>query len=233
MKIFKIILFLAIIGVAGYLYFTRPVSAPSESIENVVVNLPDSSETENEPGTSTTAKTYSIVSADSKAEFTLNEELQGKPTKVVGTTNQIGGEISLDMANPKSMQIGEIKVNARTLKTDKEKRDGAIGRFILKSEEAENEFITFKTTSITGLPATIEADKEFTFQITGDLKIKGVTKSKTWNAKGKVNSKGTFTATADTKFAYADFGITVPEVEFVANVDEEVTLMVSIVAMEK
>ena len=42
---------------------------------------------------SSTQQNFEIDSNSSKVQFTLTEELLGKPTTVVGTTNQVAGDI--------------------------------------------------------------------------------------------------------------------------------------------
>jgi polyisoprenoid-binding protein YceI len=181
-------------------------------------------------GASGTEKHLSIVQETSKAEFSLNEVLSGVPTLVLGTTNQIAGDIILDPKAPANIQIGEIKVNARTLKTDNDQRNGAIGRLILKSEDPANEFIVFKTAQVTGMPQEIQTDKEFTFKIMGDLTIRGVTKPVTFDATGTLKNDGTLTGTAKTSLTYGDFGLSVPNLSFLANVDKTVNITISVTA---
>ena len=212
-----------IVAVAGiFLYVTRPVSAPTEEINNDVVAVPQTGDT--------TEKVMSIVQSESKAEFSLNEVLRGTPTKVIGTTNQIAGNITIKSSAPAKITIGEVKVNARTLKTDSEQRNGAIARLILKSEESEFEYITFTPTVVIGVPSEIKTDLSFPFTVTGNLTIRGMTKSVSFAAQGTLRADGSFAATADHVVTYADFGVSVPNLPFLANVDKTAKISVSIVA---
>lgn len=203
-----------------YFYLTRPVDTsdapvtPSETLDT----------------TSATQKKLNIVSAESSAQFALNEDLRGKKTKVIGTTNQIAGEIIVDTKNPAEVTIGEIKVDARTLKTDNDQRNGAIARFILKTEEAGNEYVAFKSTSVTGVPAVITPNTPFDFDVVGYLTVRGTTKLVTFKATGVWKDDNSFSATATTTVTYADYGISIPDLPFLANVDKETTLNISVVA---
>lgn len=205
-----------------FLYVTRPVSAPTEDIQNDVATIPQIGDT--------TEKEMSIVQSESKAEFSLNEVLRGTPTKVVGTTNQIAGNVTIKSSVPAKITIGEIKVNARTLKTDSEQRNGAIARLILKSEESEFEYIIFTPTAVTGVPNEIKTNVPFPFTVTGNLTIRGMTKSVSFAAQGTLRADGSFAATAEHVVTYADFGVSVPNLPFLANVDKTAKLSVSIVA---
>ncbi len=211
-----------VILVGVFLYVTRPVSAPTEDIQNDVAAVPQTDDT--------TEKEMSIVQSESKAEFSLSEVLRGTPTKVVGTTNQIAGNMTIKSSAPAKITIGEVKVNARTLKTDNEQRNGAIARLILKSEDPAYEYITFTSTAVTGVPNEIKTNVSFPFSVTGDLTIHGMTKSITFTAQGTLRADGSFAATAEHIVTYADFGISVPNLPFLANVDKTAKLSVSIVA---
>ncbi len=215
-KIFLTISGILVIGVGFFFYQTRPLSAPTANVEDVVSRL-------NENG-----KLLNIDSSKSQAEFSLNEVLRGVPTLVVGTTSQLAGDIVIESENPFKIKIGEIKINAKTFKTDNTQRNGALGRMILKSEDPANEFIVFTPKEILELPEQIEKNKEFSFKINGDLLIKGVTKPVVFNAKATQNDDDSWTAVADTNVAYADFGISVPNLPFLANVDKVVNLKISL-----
>ena len=217
------IIALALIGHGIFSYITRPLAAPTNTISQDVTHIETS-------GTKADTQVLSIVSSESQAAFSLNEDLYGKLTLVVGTTNQVAGEIKFVQSSPATLSIGEIKINARTFKTDNEKRNATIGRMILKSEEAGNEYITFKTTSVTGLPTAIETGKEFSYKVTGDLTIRGTTKSVTFDAKSTVAADGSLKATAKTTVTYGDYGISIPDFPFLANVDKTTELSISVVA---
>lgn len=214
------IIILVAVAIGLYFYFTRPSSAPTVPADEAAAPLTN---------TAPESKTYAIVSEESTAQFTLNEDLRGKPTKVVGVTHDIGGSFSV-IQNPAALTIGEIKVNARTLKTDNDQRNGAIGRMILKSEDPANEFVVFKPASVTGLPATIETGVEFPFSVIGDLTIKGITKPVTFTGTGTVNADGSFTGGAKTIVTHSDYDISIPNLPFLANVDKQTELSVAVVA---
>lgn len=170
-----IILAIILIGVVGsYLYITRPAPAPTVDITESNLSSAETKELVNIKdnvgnNTATIQKeavnktTFSIVSAQSKATFSLNELLRGSPKLVVGETNTLKGEIGVTFS-PANISLGDISINARTLKTDSEKRDGAISRLILHSDKPENEFITFSNAVVTGLPTEIKKTKSLTLQ---------------------------------------------------------------------
>jgi polyisoprenoid-binding protein YceI len=115
---------------------------------------------------------YDIQSSASDASFTINEVLSGSPKTVVGTTDQVAGQIALDPDDTSTAQIGTILIDARTLATDDSARNQALRNFILNSNEYE--YITFTPTTISGLPDSLAVGQTYPFQISGDLTIPSV-----------------------------------------------------------
>ena len=175
-------------------------------------------------------KTLQIVSNASRATYELNEELQGKPTHVVGSTNQVTGNIVLKTTSPQTIAIGPVYIDASTFRTDIPNRDENVQELILKSNQRANRFITFTTTNITGVPKTIEMDKDFPVTITGDMTILGITKPVTFKGVANLSNDTVLKINASTVVTYGDFGVVVPNFSFLTNVDKTVKLNISLVA---
>ncbi|MBP1703907.1 MAG: YceI family protein [Chloroflexi bacterium] len=171
---------------------------------------------------------FQISQDDSEASFTIYEDLRGQPKDVIGTTDQVAGEIALDKSDLSAAQVGVIQVNARTLVTDDDRRNQAIRNRILNTDNYE--FITFTPTEISGLEGTAAVGQEFTFQITGDLTIRDVTKPVVFDVTAQLVSEDQLTAHAETKIQRSDFNLVIPSVPFVANVGEEIALEINLVA---
>ncbi len=171
---------------------------------------------------------YKIVPASSTASFTVGEVLNGSPNTVVGTTNQVAGEIALDPNNPASAQIGPIQVDARTLVTDNNFRNRAIANQILDTNNYE--YITFTPKTLSGLPEKITYGTSYTFKISGDLTIKSVTNQVTFDAIVTPVDATHLKGSATTTVLYKDFGISIPQVRSVASVDDQVILKVDFTA---
>lgn len=173
---------------------------------------------------------FNLVADDSEVRFILNEVLRGSPNTVTGRTNQIAGQIAVDFANPAASQVGEIRIDARTLATDNELRNRAIRGQILQSSQDQYEFISFKPTEVTGLPAAVTMGQAFEFQITGDLTIRDITKPVTFDVTVTPDSESKLEGLATATVHRGDFGLTIPNVPGVADVDEDVRLEITFVA---
>lgn len=171
---------------------------------------------------------FEIVPSESEARFVIDEVLRGSPTTVVGATDQVAGQISIDPADPTASQVGVIQVNARTLATDNEARNRAIKNFILQTNSFE--FITFSPTSITGLPESGAVGESYTFQVAGDLTIRDVTQPATFDVTVTPVSEERLEGTAMTTVLYRDFGLAIPDSPSVDTVADEVRLELEFVA---
>ena len=174
---------------------------------------------------------FSIVSSESLATFTLEEDLRGARTTVLGSTSEVAGKIMVDMINPAASSIGTIVINARTLETDQSFRNRALRSSILKSAQDAFEFIVFQPKQLSNFSAeSLAVGESITFDITGDLTVADVTNSVTFNAKVTLENETQISGSATVNVLYRDFGLTIPSAPGVANVTEDVDLSLQFVA---
>ena len=171
---------------------------------------------------------FQIVPDQSEARFQLSEVLRGQPNTVVGKTNQIAGQIAISPKDLSATQLGKIQVNARTLATDEDRRNRAIQNFILNTNSYE--LISFEPTSITGLSGPAALGQSYNFEIAGNLTIRDVTQPVVFKASAQAESADRLVGNASTVIKRSDYNLTIPNVPFVANVGEEVTLELDFVA---
>jgi polyisoprenoid-binding protein YceI len=210
------------------------MSASEEEIETQ--DMPTAEEptevpTEEVTTAESNAVIFTIVQDESEVRFTLGELLSGVPTTVVGTTDQVAGEIAIDPAAPANSKVGVILVNARTLTTDNNFRNRAINNEILDTNEFE--FIQFTPTSITGFPENPAVGETLEFQIIGDLTIRDITNEVVFNVTVTAVSETRLEGSASAVVDRADYDLRIPNVPRVADVDEEVLLEIDFVAIQK
>ncbi|MEZ4590169.1 MAG: YceI family protein [Chloroflexota bacterium] len=207
-----------LIGVVWAL-FLQPARTPTEPLTAVPISL---------EGDITNYTLFEITSGESEVTFSLDEILRGLPTIVVGTSRQIAGQIAVDFQNPAASQLGPILINARTLATDNEFRDKAIHSFILDSETFE--YITFTPTAVTGLPEQFVANEPNAVEIVGELTVRDVTQPVTFTGTIMANGRTQLTGSATAQIDRAAFQLEIPDAPGVANVSEQVSLTIHIVA---
>ena len=234
-------------GVGGWIYVMGGSGEASRSVDDVIAEIdntdasadPQIVEDTTDTSTETTVTsetsdpiTLTIVADQSEASFTLEEDLRGVRTTVIGVTNEVGGTITVDMTNPSASTLGTIAINARTLATDNDFRNRALRSDILKAAQADFEFIIFEPTSLSNFSAdAVAVGDTLTFDITGNLTITGVTQSVTFNASVTVDSETQISGIVTSNVLYADYGLVIPSVPSVANVTEDVDLALTFVAI--
>lgn len=204
-----------------------PVETEEDVIESDAVEEPP--ETIPEADSSAGTVTLQIVQDESEARFELDEILKGSPKHVVGTTNQVAGEILINIDDPSAVRVGTIQVNARTLSTDNSFRNRAIANSIL--ETGTYEFITFTPTEIVGFPESPVLGETISFQIIGDLTVRDVTNEVVFDVTATPVSDSRLEASATATIMRGDYGLTIPSVAQVADVSEEVILTLDFVAV--
>ncbi|GAB4161502.1 MAG: YceI family protein [Candidatus Promineifilaceae bacterium] len=171
---------------------------------------------------------YEIDQSGSQVSFTLEEDLRGVRTVVVGTTNQVAGQIAVNLDDLTTAQVGVITINARTLLTDNNFRNNAIRNRILNTDQYE--FITFTPTQIVGLPASAAMGEEIAFQIVGELTIRDITNPVTFDVTATAASPTQLVGTATATVTRAAYKLVIPSVPDVGNVTDEVQLTIDFVA---
>ena len=174
---------------------------------------------------------YEISQADSEVRFVLDEDLRGQLNTVTGVTDQVAGEIAIDLNDLQSTQVGVIQINARALATDNSFRNRAIQNQIL--DTGSFEFITFSPTSVDGMPDSAAIGEEVTFTISGDLTIRDITRPAVFNVNATAVSDDQLVGSASAVVLRADYGLEIPSVPNVANVENEVELYIDFVANAK
>lgn len=221
-KIILSILIVVGVAVGGFFYFTRPVVAPEIQTE---IPAPEEVKSFEEKS----GDVYKISSEKSEVSFSIFEMLREKPFTAVGTSNSISGDIQINNAEEQVLAISTLKLGATTFKTESSSRDGAIVRFILKSDKPENAYMTFKPTTISGLPKSILEGNKFSFMVSGDLTISGITKPATFSVDALL-SNSILSGEATSTISRADFNLQIPNIPFVASVGESFTVSAKIVA---
>lgn len=189
---------------------------PEEATAAPAESAPSSQETGGTSGI------FEIVPAESEARFLINEVLRGDPVTVVGSTDQVAGQIAVDPSDLSSAQAGIIQVNARTLATDNQFRNRAIKNRILLTND--HEFVTFTPTEIVGLDGSGVVGESYSFQIVGDLTVTDVTREVTFEVTVTPVSETRIEGLATTAFLYRDFELFIPDAQAVDTVEDEVRL---------
>jgi polyisoprenoid-binding protein YceI len=177
------------------------------------------------------ATVFRIVPEESEVRFIIQEDLFGQPNEVVGRTDQVAGDVLVNLANPARAELCSVQINLRTILTDNEFRNRAIRGQILQSAQDEFEFSEFTPTAITGLPESLTQGEPITFQIAGNLRVRHIEGPVTFDATATLVSDTRLEGSASTTVTRAQYELTIPNAPGVANVSEEVELQIDFVAL--
>jgi len=177
------------------------------------------------------ATVFRITPEESEVRFIIHEDLFGQPNDVVGRTDQVAGDILLNLNDLSKTDVCTVKVDARTLVTDSEFRNRAIRGQILQSAQDQFEFAEFTPTGITGLPDRITIGTPVNFQITGDLKVRDIVNPVTFDVTATLVSNERLEGTATAGVTRTEYNLTIPNAPGVANVADDVRLEIDFVAV--
>lgn len=216
-----------VVGAFGWIWITGGSGESSRPVEEVAAELEAAV-----ADADSSAVEFQIAPAESQATFTLEEDLRGVRTTVVGATSEVAGTIMVNLDNPAASTIGAIVINARTLETDNSFRNRALRSSILKSAQDAHEFIIFEPQSLSNFSSeSVSIGETLTFDITGDLTIADATQSLTFNAAVTLESETRISGRATANVLHADYDLVIPEVPSVANVTDDVDLAIHFVAV--
>lgn len=171
---------------------------------------------------------FRISSSESVARFAVDETIPAGTA--VGSTNQIAGDFIIDFANPANSQLGVIRINLRTLRTNDPERDNSIRCCVLLTSQDAYEFTDFTPTSISTLPAQIALGQTVNLQVTGNLSLRGVTRPVTFSLALTLESLDVVRGQAEAVVNRGDFGILDDDMLAYHGVAQQVSLEFDFVA---
>ncbi|MBI5878537.1 MAG: YceI family protein [Chloroflexi bacterium] len=175
------------------------------------------------PATTLPADAVRVVFADdSEARYRVREQLAGVslPSDAIGRTKTISGQIIARTDGTILSDQSKITVDVSTLRSDESRRDNFLRMAVLETGRYPQ--AVFMPTSAKGLTVPLK-DGPIAFQLIGDLTVRNVTKSVTWDVTGEFKN-GEARGTATTSFTFAYFNIQKPNVPMVLGVEDTIKL---------
>ncbi|MBE7473454.1 MAG: hypothetical protein DPW09_34930 [Anaerolineae bacterium] len=204
--------------------------APAEPTEEAAA--PATTEAE-AAETNAQVRTFQIVAEQSEAMYQVQEEFFNRPVNIVnpiGRTNAIEGQFQLTITGYKvQLADNQFTVDLRTLTSDEARRDERIRNEWLESNTYPN--AVFKATSIENFPADAVEGQDVSFQVTGDMTVRDITKPQTFDITARLDGN-TFSGTATSYLLMRDYGFEPPSILGILEVTDGVTVTVNFVAQE-
>ena len=166
---------------------------------------------------------FVIAPAGNEARYRVSEVLMGAtlPNDAVGVTKSVSGTI---LAYPDGRIVrdsSKIVIRLDSLKSDKDRRDGFLRRRTLETEKFPT--VELIPTAIRGFNGALPASGTVTFQLLGDLVLKGVARPTVWNVTARAEGQDV-AGTAISKFTFKDVGLEQPKVMSVLSVADTIQL---------
>lgn len=173
---------------------------------------------------------HMVVPQRSQATYRAGEKFLGQEISVrVATVSGVTGDLYIDRQRPSASSVSTITVPIRGLVSDMPDHDRVRDRFL---ETSRYPNVTFTPQRLVGLPDTPYADDQpLTFQIVGEMTMRGATSVVTFDVTGTLSST-TFSGTAKAKVQITDFGLTVPTMTAL-ELDNNIYLEITIIAEQQ
>ena len=201
-------------------------TAPPAATQAMAATEPPASSPTEEPAQPPAAGGLAVfaLGEGTLARYKVEEELANTGFYVAtGETTDVAGSIAFDAAGAVVAEESRITVQAATLRTDSNRRDGYVRNRTLETDTYPE--VVFVPTAIDGLPESIaDASGDIEFTITGDLTVKDQTREVTWNATANFGGDGAASGMASVEFTFEDFGMDKPRVAIVLSVEDTIRL---------
>lgn len=171
----------------------------------------------------TAAVRLAVAPTGNAVRYRIRERLAGMelPYDAVGETADVTGAVVL--AADGSLVRGEsrVVVNVTKLASDKERRDGYVQRRLLQTEQHPT--VELAPTALRGLSGRLPARGSRSFELAGDLTVRGVTRPTVWRVKAEF-AGGHVRGTATTRFAFSDFELAKPSIPIILTLADTIQL---------
>ncbi|HZO18478.1 MAG TPA: YceI family protein [Gemmatimonadaceae bacterium] len=164
---------------------------------------------------------YVVAATGNEVRYRVREQLVGfdLPNDAIGKSAQIIGGITLDDSGRVVREASRFTVDAATFVSDRDRRDNYVrGRLLTAAQHPTIELVP---TALRGL--AMPPSGSATFQLVGDLTVRGVTRPTTWSVTAQLEDEAV-TGSASTRFAFTDFEMEKPRVRSVLSVADTIAL---------
>jgi len=166
---------------------------------------------------------WTVGATGNAARYRVREQLAGVEFEndAVGETRAITGGLALGADGTVVPDGSRVVIDLRTLKSDKDRRDGYLQRRTLDTAEHPN--ATLVVTRLEGLPRPLPTSGQASLVIHGDLTIRDRTFATRWEGAASFDGDHV-TGSATTAFTFDEAGLDKPSVMAVLSVKDTIAL---------
>ena len=165
----------------------------------------------------------STTPTGNQARYRVREQLVNVdvPSDAVGTTSAVVGALAFDSAGGIIPSASRFEVQVSGLTSDRSRRDGYVRRRLLETEQ--HPMVVFTPTAVRGIRLPLPQSGSQSFELLGNLTVKGVTRPTTWQVSAQFAPEAV-TGTSSTVFTFADFALQQPRVPILLSVADTIRL---------
>ena len=196
---------------------------PSEEAQSATVDTVSSTRAGALAPLTVAGTRYVVAPSGNEVRYRVREQLVGfdLPNDAIGKSAAVTGVIAIDDAGRVIRDASRFVIDAATFASDRDRRDNYLrGRLL---ETARYPSVVFVPTEARGITLPPSGSGTSTFDLIGDLTVRGVTRPTTWRVTATVTNDQV-SGNATTKFAFADFQMAKPQVRSVLSVADTIAL---------
>lgn len=166
---------------------------------------------------------FRLIPDGNEARYRVREQLAALalPTDAVGSTKKVSGSIWMTTDGAVVPGQPPINIDLQSLKSDDSRRDDFLRRSVLRTDRFPT--VTFVPKETRGLTNPLPTTGNATFELLGDLTIRGVTRPATWQVTAQFNNAAV-KGTATSSFTFGDFQIDKPRTFLVLTLEDLIRL---------
>jgi polyisoprenoid-binding protein YceI len=202
---------LAVLATGGVWVYINLIAGDAPAQLALAETAPTPSRTPGTAGASSNAAagqvdgTWNVTSA-SQAGYRVKEILLGQDATAVGRTNGVTGSLTLTGS---TVDTASFSVDMTTVTSDESRRDGQFRGRIMSTDQFPTS--TFTLTSPIELGGAPADDETITASATGDLTLRGVTKSVTFEVQAR-RTGGALEVNGSIPIAFSEWEIPNPSI---------------------
>lgn len=212
-----------VIVAAGAVLSVVASCTPSEEAQSATVDTTSSTGATELAPLAVAGTRYVVSASGNEVRYRVREQLVGfdLPNDAIGKSAAVTGVIAFDDAGKVIRDASRFVIDAATFASDRDRRDNYVrGRLL---ETAQYPSVVFVPTEARGIMLPPSGSGSSTFDLIGDLTVRGVTRPTTWRVTATV-ANDQVSGSATTKFAFVDFQMAKPQVRSVLSVADTIAL---------
>ena len=208
---------------AGGLLSVLAGCSPSDEAQSATVDTTTSMSTGELAPLAVAGTRYVVAPSGNEVRYRVREQLVGfdLPNDAVGKSTAVSGVIAIDDAGEVIRDASRFVIDAATFASDRDRRDNYVKGRLLDATQYPS--VVFVPTDARGITLPPSGSGSSTFDLQGDLTVRGVTRPTTWRVTATM-ANGQVSGSASTKFAFADFQMPKPQVRSVLSVADTIAL---------